>query len=108
VRENAAGVVYDPGGHIVAGMLFLPATAVAFIVLSHRLAGDPRWHPLAGNTLAAGVLGVVIVLATIVLVFSDAGPLHDVGGPVQRLTLLAVFFPCRLLLPARLLRIAGR
>jgi hypothetical protein len=59
--------------------------------------------PLAGNTLTAGVLGVVIVL-----VFSDAGPLHDVGGLVQRLTLLAVFFPCRLLLPARLLRIAGR
>jgi hypothetical protein len=81
---------------------------VAFIVLSHRLAGDPRWHPLAGNTLTAGVLGVVIVLATIVLVFSDAGPLHDVGGLVQRLTPLAVFVPCRLLLPARLLRIAGQ
>ena len=63
---------------------------------------------LAGNTLAAGVLGVVIVLATIALVFSDAGPLHDVGGLVQRLTPLAVFFLCRLLLPARLLRIAGR
>jgi hypothetical protein len=49
-----------------------------------------------------------MVLATIALVFSDAGPLHDVGGLVQRLTPLAVFFPCRLLLPARLLRIAGR
>jgi hypothetical protein len=48
------------------------------------------------------------VLATIALVFSDAGPLPDVGRLVQRLTLLAVFFPCRLLLPARLLRIAGR
>ena len=50
VRENAAGVVYDPGGHIVAGMLFLPATAVAFIVLSHRLARSTlaspgRQHP---------------------------------------------------------------
>jgi hypothetical protein len=48
------------------------------------------------------------VLATIALVFSGAGPLHDVGGLVQRLAPLAVFFPCRLLLPARLLRIAGR
>jgi hypothetical protein len=64
---------------------------------------------LAGNTLAAGVLGLAsIVLATIALVFSDAGPLHDVGGLVQRLTPLAVFFLCRLLLSARLLRIAGR
>jgi hypothetical protein len=35
-----------------------------------------RWRP-----------GVVIVL-----VFSDVGPLHDVGRLVQRLTLLAVFF----------------
>jgi hypothetical protein len=50
VRENIAGVVYDPGGHVVAGMLFLPAAAVAFIVLSQRLARDPRWYPLAGNT----------------------------------------------------------
>jgi hypothetical protein len=66
---------------------------VAFIVLSHRLARDPRWHPLAGNTLATGVLGVVMVLATIVLVFSDAGPLHDVGGLVQRLTLARHLLP---------------
>ena len=61
------------------------ATAVAFIVLSHRLARSTL-ASLAGNTLAAGVLGVVMVLATIALVFSDAGPLHDVGGLVQRLT----------------------
>src|SRR5207249_3034719 len=50
LREYAAGVVYDPGGHIVAGMLFFPATAVAFIVLSHRLARSTlaspgRQHP---------------------------------------------------------------
>ena len=79
------------------------ATAVAFIVLSHRLARDPRWHPLVGNTLAAGVL-----VSSSCWSSPTRGPLHDVGRLVQRLTLLAVFFPCRLLLPARLLWIAGR
>jgi hypothetical protein len=42
-----------------------------------------------------------------VLVFSDAGPLHDVGRLVQRLTLLAVSSLAGLL-SARLLRIAGQ
>jgi len=62
---------------------------VAFIVLSNRLARSTlaspgRQHPRRWRPRVV-----------IVLVFSDAGPLHDVGRLVQRLTLLAVFFPCR-------------
>jgi hypothetical protein len=77
------------------------ATAVAFFVLSIRLARSTlassgrqrprRWRPRV----------------IIVLVFSDAGPLHDVGRLVQRLTLLAVSSLAGLL-SARLLRIAGQ
>jgi hypothetical protein len=106
LREDAAGVVYDPGGHIVGGVLFFPVTAVALIVLSRRLARDPRWRSLAGHVLAAGVVGAAVVLVTITLVLPDGGPLHHLAGLVQRLAILAIFFPARLVLSARLLRIA--
>jgi hypothetical membrane protein len=107
LREDAAGVVYDPGGHFIGGVLFFPVTALALIVLWHRLGRDPRWRNLAGYTLAAGVVGAaVVVLVTITLVLPEAGPLHPLGGLVQRITILAIFFPARLLLSARLLRVA--
>jgi hypothetical membrane protein len=106
LREDAAGVVYDPGGHFVAGVLFFPVTAVALVVLSARLARDPRWRDLAGYVRAAGILSVVVVVMTIALVLPDDGALHEWAGLIQRLTLLALFFPCRIALGARLLRVA--
>jgi hypothetical protein len=106
LREDPAGVVYDPGGHIVGGVLFFPVTAVALVVLSGRLARDPRWRDLAGYVRAAGILSVVAVAMTIALVLPDGGALHDRAGLTQRLTLLVLFFPCRIALASRLLRVA--
>jgi len=56
---------------------------------------------LATYTLFAGVVGLAAILAIVTLVFSGAGPLHDVAGLVQRLLLLAILFPCRTILAAR-------
>jgi len=42
LREDAAGVTYDPGGHIVAGITFFLSSALGLVVLSRRLARDPR------------------------------------------------------------------
>ena len=108
LREDAAGGVYDPGGHVVGGVLFFPVTAVALIVLSRRLARDPHWRSLAGYVLGAGIAGAAIVLVTIILVLPDGGPLHHLAGLVQRVTILTMFVPARLLLSARLVRRTGR
>jgi hypothetical membrane protein len=105
LREDPSGEIYDPGGHLVAGVLFFPVTAIALTVLSWRLARDPRWRDLAGFLRLTGVLSVMAVAVTIATVFPDDGALHDWGGLVQRMTLLVLFFPARIVLAARLVRV---
>jgi hypothetical protein len=107
LQEDAAGAVYDPGGHIVGGLLFFPVTALALVVLSGRLARDPRWRDLAAYVRVTGILSAIVVAVIITLVIPDGGPLHDWAGVIQRVLLLAVFFPCRIALGVRLVRVAG-
>lgn len=102
LREDPAGVTYDPGGHVVGGTLFFLASPVALIVLSRRLGRDPGWRGLAPYTLACGVLLVVSAVVMNVLVIPDDAPLHDRAGLIQRLVVVVVLFPARGLLGARL------
>lgn len=104
LREDAAGVTYDPGGHFVAGITFFLTSAVGLIVLSRRVARDPRWRSLAAYTLGAGVLALIGFVAMPVLVIPDDAPLHDWAGLIQRALILLVVFPCRIALSYRLLR----
>ena len=106
LRADASGAVYDPGGHFIGGILFFPVTAAALVALSRRLARDPRWRALAGYTLLAGVVAIAGVVVSVTLVFRDGAPLADWGGLVQRVLILAVLFPCRVALAARLLRLS--
>ena len=106
LREDAAGVTYDPGGHIVAGIMFFMTSAVGLIVLSRRIVGDPRWANIAGYTLAAGITALAGFLAVGVLVMPDDAPLHPWAGLAQRALIILVLFPCRTVLSLRLLRVA--
>lgn len=106
LREDAAGVTYDPGGHIVAGITFFLSSAVGLVALSRRLARDPRWRSLATYTLAAGVVALAGVVVNGALVIPESAPLHDWAGLVQRVLILAVLFPCRVTLAFRL-RVTG-
>ncbi|TCO34544.1 putative membrane protein [Kribbella steppae] len=106
LRQDAAGVTYDPGGHIVAGFLFFMTSAVGLIVVSRRLAHDPRWRSLATYSLVTGIVALVGFLAGGGLVMPDGAPLHDWAGLYQRVLVVAVVFPCRILLSIRLLATA--
>jgi hypothetical membrane protein len=107
LREDAAGITYDPGGHIVAGLMFFMTSAVALIVVSRRVARDPRWRSIATYTLSAGVLALAGFLAGGVLFMPDDAPLHDWIGLYQRALILGVVFPCRIVLSHRLLQVAS-
>ena len=107
LREDAAGVTYYPGGHVAAGTAFFLSSALALIVVSRRLARDPRWRSLATYTLAAGVAAVAGGVVMNVLVMPYDAPLHDFAGLVQRLMILVVLFPCRIALSLRLLQVAS-
>ena len=94
-----------PAGHLLGALLSFLGTGSGFIVLSRRMAADPRWRGVATYTLLSGIAIVVLFVVTFVLVIPPGAPLHSLGGLVQRLT-LAVWFPCTVVLALKLLRAA--
>lgn len=96
LREDAAGVTYDPGGHIVADVVFFLTSALGLIVLSRRLARDPRWRSLATHTPVAGAVALAGFVVAGRFVMPDDAPLHDWVGLAQRLLILLAVFPCRI------------
>jgi hypothetical membrane protein len=108
LKEDAAGVTYDPGGHRIAGAIFFLTSAVGLVALSRRLAGDPGWRSLATYSLAAGLVSLLGFVAMGILVMPDDAPLHDWAGLAQRLLIVLVLFPCRVVLSVRLLQVAKR
>ncbi len=106
LRENAAGVVYDPNGvHSVNGAIFFLSIGIALVAVSLRLRADPRWRGLAAYTLVTGIALFVLFFALGLLALRAGAPLHHWLGLLQRLV-LAVWFPCIILLALRLRHIA--
>jgi hypothetical protein len=74
--------------------------------VSRRLARDPRWRNITAYTLVAGIVALVGFAVGGALVAPDFAPLHDWAGLYQRLIVLAIVFPCRIVLSLRLLQVA--
>ena len=106
LREDAAGVTYDPGGHFIAGMTFFTSSAIALVVISFALAQRAEFRGLATPTRAAGVLMLITNPVMGILVIPDDAPLHEWAGLAQRVIVLGLLFPARLALSYRLLRMA--
>lgn len=102
LRADAAGEVYDPGGHFIAGASFFFGSALALVVVSRQLARDTKWRGLAAYTLAAGISAAIGAVVTVLSVIPDNAPLHEWAGMVQRVIILAILFPCRVVLSIRL------
>ncbi|MBA2714377.1 MAG: DUF998 domain-containing protein [Rubrobacteraceae bacterium] len=94
-----------PAGHLLGALLSFLGTGIGFIVVSRRMAADPRWRGVAMYALASGIAIVALFVMTFALVIPLGAPLHSWGGLVQRVT-LAVWFPCMVVLALRLLRVA--
>jgi hypothetical membrane protein len=107
LREDAAGVTYDPGGHFVAGLVFFLSSAVGLVAVSRRLTGDRRWWDIATYTRWCGLLALAGFVLMGALAMPDDAPLHQWAGLAQRIVILAVLFPARIVLSLRLLRLAG-
>ena len=108
VEEGTAGQTVSPPGHTVAGMMFFGTSAVALIVLSRRLAKDPRWSGLSGYTAVAGAVAIIGFFVMGALVMPDDAPLHDYAGLGQRILVVLVVFPCRIALAVRMLQLDAR
>jgi hypothetical membrane protein len=105
LREDAAGLTYDPGLHIVGGMTFFLSSALGLLVVSLRLAADPRFRHLGGYALGAGIMGVALFVVMGVFVVPEDALLHAWAGLAQRIVIVVVLFPCTVVVALRLLRV---
>jgi hypothetical membrane protein len=104
LAEDAAGVTYDPGGHVQAGMTFFLGSTLALIVISFRVARDPAWRGLRVLLAAVAVALVVGNVLMARLVIPDDAPLHEWAGLGQRILVVGLLFPARIALSYRLIR----
>jgi hypothetical membrane protein len=86
-----------PAGHRLGAILSFLGAGSGLIVVSRRMAADPKWGGVATYALASGIAIVVLFVVTFALVMPPGAPLHSWGGFVQRVTLL-VWFPCTVVL----------
>jgi hypothetical membrane protein len=105
MTREAGGALNEPIGHAVASFMGFLGAGLGLIAISRRMAGDPRWRTVASAALGCGVTIVMLFPVMGVLAVPDAGLLHPWFGLLQRVV-LAVWFPCVIVLALRLLRVA--
>jgi hypothetical membrane protein len=103
--RDVEGDFIVPVEHLLGALLSFLGAGSGLIVVSRRMAGDPRWRSVATYAFGSGIAIVVLFVATFALVVPPDAPLHSWGGLVQRVT-IAVWFPCTVVLALRLLRVA--
>jgi hypothetical membrane protein len=91
--------------HIVAFPMTFLGAGIGLIVMSRRMAGDPRWRRVATYALATGMAVLLLLVVGAGLVRPPRTPLHPWWGLFQWV-LLAVWLPCTVVLALRLLRVA--
>ena len=106
LRENAAGQTYDPTElHQPNGAVFFLSTWVGLAILSWCLRSDLRWRDLVPYTMITSVALAILFGVLAARAIPDSGLLHPWAGLLQRLV-LAVWFPCLVVLAARLRKVA--
>ena len=94
------GAPTETSAHVVGAVTTFVSTGLGFIVFSRRLAADPEWQPLAGYTLATGIVVLVLFVLLGGFAIADGTPLHAWAGLLQRV-LCTVWFACMIALAGR-------
>jgi hypothetical protein len=87
--------------------MFFGTSAAALITVSRRLARDPRWQGIAIYVRVCGLLALASFFFLGVLAIPDDAPLHDWAGLAQRIVILGILFPARVVLALRLSKVVA-
>ncbi len=98
------GVPTETPQHVVGAVLSFSGASLGLIFLSRRMAADPEWQSLSLYVLATGIVMIVLFIALGGFAIDDGAPLHPWAGLLQRV-MLAVWFPCIMVIAIRALRI---
>jgi hypothetical membrane protein len=101
---NVDGVPTETPQHAVAAILTFSCTSIGLIVLSRRIAADPRWEDLSVYVLATGIIMLVLFIAVGFFAVDEGAPFHNWTGLIQRV-LAAVWFAVLLVMAWRVLRL---
>jgi hypothetical membrane protein len=91
--------------HIPGFIMTFLGAGIGLIAMSRRMARDPSWRSVAAYAFVTGMAMLVLILVGGGLVRPPGAPLHAWLGLFQWV-LLAVWFPCTIVLALRLLRLA--
>jgi len=101
---NVNGVPTETPQHVVGAVLSFSGASLGLIFLSRRMTADPEWQRLSSYVLATGIVMLVLFFALGGLAVDEGTPLHPWAGLLQRV-LLAVWFPCIIVIAIKGLRI---
>jgi hypothetical membrane protein len=99
------GVPTETPRHVLAAVLTFFCTSTGLIVLSRRIAADPRWRDLSAYVLATGIVMLLLFIVVGFFGIEEGTPFHAWVGFLQRV-LVAVWFVCLLVMARRMLRFA--
>jgi hypothetical membrane protein len=101
---NVNGVPTETPQHVVGAVLSFSGARLGLIFLSRRMAADPEWQSLSSYILATGIVMLVLFIALGGFAIDAGTPLHPWAGLLQRV-MLALWFPCIIVVAVRALRI---
>ena len=102
---NVNGVPTEPPLHVVGAILTFMSASTGLMILSRRMAVDPRWRNLSGYVLAAGIVMLVLFVLVGGFGIEEGAPFHPWVGLLQRI-LVVVWFACMMAIARRALRLA--
>src|SRR5262245_50369595 len=102
---NVKGVPTETPEHIIGAVLTFFCASTGLIVLSRRIAADPKWHDLSVYVLVSGIVMLMLFVVVGGFAVDEGTPFHRWAGLLQRV-LAGVWIACMLVMARRVLSLA--
>jgi hypothetical membrane protein len=102
---SVKGVPTETPQHVVGAVLTFSCAGTGLIVLSRRIAADPKWRDLSMYVLGSGIVMLILFVVLGGFAIEEGTPFHRWAGLLQRV-LVGFWVACLLVMARRVLRVA--